>query len=98
MTAAQFRQRPDLAQRYGEQGRRHCLKDAEYTLHFLASSVEFGDPRIFRDYVTWLVDLLGRRDIPATDVADNLRVLRMVMEESMPPEVLSLVLAQVDAL
>jgi hypothetical protein len=95
VVAQHYRRRPELAVRYGNAGRRHCLTDAEFNLSYLAASIDFGDARVFSDYVAWLVGLLARRRIPAGDVADNLNVIEAVLEEELRPEVMSLVRAHI---
>jgi hypothetical protein len=85
IVAEHYRLRPELAVRYGAAGRRHCLSDADFNLSFLAASIDFGD------YAAWLVDLRGRRRIPAGDIADNLKVMQTVLEDVLPAEVMSLV-------
>ena len=96
MTTDQYRRQPGLARRYGEAGRRHCLKDAEYHLHFLAASVEFGDPRVFTDYLAWCVEMLSRRGIPGEDVVKSVRSLRAAMSGVLPSDVLPIVLTHLD--
>ena len=96
MTADQYRRQPELSQRYGEPGRRHCLKDAEYHLHFLAASVEFGDARVFADYIVWCTALLARRGIPKEDVVQTVQALRNVIHHALPAAALPIVLSHID--
>ena len=94
---AHYRLRPELAGRYGESGRRHCLDDAMFHLNFLAAAVEFGDARIFADYVAWVADLLSRRGIPAHDLAENMRVLTEVIDADLPATPAALARPHLDA-
>ena len=91
IVAEHFRRRPELTTRYGAAGRRHCLADARYHLHFLAAAAEFNDASVFADYVEWVIDLLTRRAIPAGDVGENLRVVRAVLGQHLPGPVWVLV-------
>ena len=97
VVAEQYRLRPELAAHYGQAGRRHCLADAHHHMNFLAGSVEFNDPKVFADYVEWVVDLLAKRGIPSGEVSDNLRVLEGVLAGSLPPSTWVLVRQHVRA-
>jgi len=79
VTARQYELAPELAERYGERGRRHCLKDAEYHLSYLADAIASGSPSLFSDYVDWAQVMLAARGIPAGDLARNLEVLDEVL-------------------
>ena len=96
IVAEYYRLRPDLAERYGPSGRRHCLQDAEYHLRFLASSVEAGDPRLFANYVAWARDILVPRGIPAEELKENLRVMRQVIEGALTPEAAAVACRHID--
>lgn len=72
ITARQYELVPELAERYGERGRRHCLKDAEYHLSYLADAIASASPSLFADYVDWAQVMLASRGIPAGDLARNL--------------------------
>jgi hypothetical protein len=97
IVAEHYRLRPELERRYDGAGRRRCLEDALFHLHFLAGSVEFGDPRVFADYVAWAGDLLARRRIPADHIAENVRVTGRVLDERLPPPVARLSRPHLDA-
>jgi methanogenic corrinoid protein MtbC1 len=86
MTERQFEARPDLLARYGERGRHHCHKDAEYHLSYLADSIASGSPALFADYVDWARVMLAARGIPAGDLASNLEILREVLRRELPGE------------
>jgi len=84
VTERQFEARPDLLARYGEKGRHHCHKDAEYHLSYLADSIASGSPALFADYVGWARVMLAARGIPAGDLASNLEILREVLRRELP--------------
>jgi methanogenic corrinoid protein MtbC1 len=86
VTERQYELRPDLAERYGERGRAHCLKDAEYHLSYLADAIASGSPALFADYVGWAKVMLATRGIPAEDLAVNLETLRDVLRRELPEE------------
>jgi methanogenic corrinoid protein MtbC1 len=85
MTARQYELAPELAGRYGERGRRHCLKDAEYHLSYLADAIASGSPALFSDYVDWAQVMLAARGIPAGDLARNLEVLDETLRRELEP-------------
>ncbi len=86
VTARQYELTPELAERYGERGRRHCLKDAEYHLSYLADAIAATSPSLFSDYVDWAQVMLAARGIPAGDLARNLEVLDEILRRELPPE------------
>jgi methanogenic corrinoid protein MtbC1 len=85
ITARQYELLPDLAERYGERGRRHCLRDAEYHLSYLADSIASASPSLFADYVDWAQVMLASRGIPAGDLARNLAVLDETLRRELAP-------------
>lgn len=86
VTARQYELAPELAERYGERGRRHCLRDAEYHLSYLADSIASGSPSLFADYVDWAQVMLASRGIPAGDLARNLEVLDETLRRELTAE------------
>jgi methanogenic corrinoid protein MtbC1 len=86
VTARQYELAPELAERYGERGRRHCLKDAEYHLSYLADAIASDAPSLFADYVDWAQVMLASRGIPAADLARNLEVLDETLRRELAPE------------
>lgn len=77
----QFASRPELERRYGAAGRAKCLQDANYHLAYLADAMNAGDPALFADYVGWAKVMLGKRGIPADDLARYFELTRDVVEE-----------------
>ena len=84
VTERQFAARPELAERYGERGRHHCHKDAEYHLSYLADAVASASPALFADYVGWAQVMLAARGIPAGDLENNLEILRETLRRELP--------------
>ncbi len=77
----QFAAQPDLERRYGAVGREKCLQDAGYHLAYLADAMDAGDPGLFGNYVAWAKVMLGKRGIPAEDLARHLEFTRAVVAE-----------------
>ena len=86
VTDAVYASRPELRDRYGEIGITRCREDIRYTIEHLAPAVALGEPTLFRGYVTWLIELLRARSIPADDVRLSLISLRQILGERLPPD------------
>jgi hypothetical protein len=86
ITAALYAERPELLERYGEQGRRKCLQDMRYNLEHLAPAVALGDPSLFARYVVWLRELLKAHGVPARDVRRSLELTGGVVRARLEPE------------
>lgn len=84
--SALYRLRPDLEQRYGEAGRRHCAKDLGHHLRFLAASVELDDPKVFVDYAAWAAKVMVTHNVAAEDAVASFRGLLDVAPGAVPPE------------
>lgn len=80
-----YRARPDLARRYGPQGRMRCEEDAEFHLNYLAEAIRAGSAALFVDYVIWARDLLESRNVPATDLEENLGFVSAAIESALDP-------------
>jgi hypothetical protein len=60
---------PELAERYGERGRRLTAEDNLWHLTFLDAAVAMDDPGRFHRYADWLVRFLGPRGLTSDHVA-----------------------------
>ena len=72
---------PDLAVRYGPDGRAKCLQDLDYHLLYLAEAIGASSPSLFSDYVEWAMVLLAGFKIPENDLAVNLRCLQEALQK-----------------
>ncbi|HEX9985695.1 MAG TPA: cobalamin-dependent protein [Thermoanaerobaculia bacterium] len=88
ITDRHFLAHPELEQRYGPIGRIRCREDAAFHLQYLAAALEAEDVGLFLDYVAWAKVMLASRNVPPSDLADNLGILasalsgRLAMEAS----------------
>src|ERR1700719_4587444 len=87
ITDRHYELHPELAERFGPAGRSHCREDARYHLSYLSAAVAAGTPAFFTEYVGWCKAMLGARRIPADDLAQNLGIMRVVLERSLAPDV-----------
>jgi MerR family transcriptional regulator, light-induced transcriptional regulator len=97
ITERQYERRPELAQRYGPAGRAHCVRDAEYHLAFLSDALATSSPALFADYVGWAKIMLAGRGITAEDLAENLRMVREVLQHELPPDTGRMVVLALEA-
>jgi MerR family transcriptional regulator, light-induced transcriptional regulator len=86
ITDALYRERPDLAARYGAPGREKCLQDMRYNLEHLAPAVALAEPALFAGYSRWLASLLGSRGIPLDEIARSLVLTREAVASRFPAE------------
>ncbi|HYK02135.1 MAG TPA: cobalamin-dependent protein [Thermoanaerobaculia bacterium] len=75
ITDRHFAAHPELLARYPAVGRQRCLEDARFHLQYLASALDAGSSAIFLDYIAWAKVMLATRNVPANDLAENLRVI-----------------------
>jgi hypothetical protein len=83
---ALYRERPDLAARYGETGRAKCVEDMRYNLEHLAPAVALEDPSMFAGYARWLASLLTARGIPAGEIERSLVLTAAQIGTRFPPD------------
>ena len=93
----QYRRRPELEARYGPAGRAKCVQDTAYHLRFLAGSVEFGQTKVFEDYVAWAVRVMKAHRVAAEDAVENLRLIAGVLRDRLPPAAAAAATEHVDA-
>lgn len=97
VTELHYRQKPELAERYGAKGRVKCLEDARYHLSYLSESINALKPELFADYVAWAKILLAGYGIPESDLADNLKVIKTSLQNHLAPNESAVACEYVDA-
>ena len=97
ITNRHYELHPGLAERFGPAGRSHCLQDAEYHLSYLSAAVSAGTPVFFTEYLSWCKAMLGARGVAAEHLAENLRIMREILQVNLPPELHAFALPAVDA-
>jgi methanogenic corrinoid protein MtbC1 len=83
VTDRHFAAHPELLDRYPAIGRQRCLEDARFHLQYLAAALDAGSTAIFIDYVAWAKVMLARRNVPANDLIDNLRVMQGALVDAL---------------
>ena len=93
----QYRRCPELETRYGPCGRAKCVQDTAYHLRFLAASVEFGQTKVFEDYVAWAVRMMAAHRVAPQDAVENLRLIAAILRDRLPPGAATAAAEHVDA-
>jgi MerR family transcriptional regulator, light-induced transcriptional regulator len=97
ITDLHFERHPELDKKYGPIGRIKCHEDARYHLSYLAEAVGNAKPDLFADYVLWAKYMLQGRGVPASDLLDNLKVIREVTIASLSTETTEISVRCIDA-
>ena len=87
-----YTRRPALLARYGERGRAAYLQDTRFHLFYLADSISFGRPSIFKDYLGWVAEVLSARGVATVELNENLKCVREVLAETLAGDRLAKVL------
>jgi methanogenic corrinoid protein MtbC1 len=74
-------------ERYGPEGREHCLSDMVYHLSYLSEALAANNSAMFAHYAAWAKVMLEKRGIPAADLMLNLEALDFVLGRSAPQAV-----------
>ena len=82
---------PDVFQKYrvtraGRSAREWCAEDTVHHLEHLSAALSVGDDNEFSEYRSWLVRMLGARNIPEQDIDVNFEALANVLGEHYGPE------------
>ena len=77
---------PQRWEKYGEAGKRSCLRDAESHWTFLAEAAAEGDTTRFSDYAIWLRYLLDALHLQADTAMDVLSAMDLTAHELASPE------------
>ncbi|MDZ7689584.1 MAG: hypothetical protein U5K69_00180 [Balneolaceae bacterium] len=85
VTALQFQRNPELEDRYGEQGKKHCREDAVYHIEYLMEALRMHSPKIFHHYLEWAQRMLSARDIPLSDLSEDLATYSRQCRNGCPP-------------
>ncbi|HEX8617637.1 MAG TPA: cobalamin-dependent protein, partial [Thermoanaerobaculia bacterium] len=86
ITDRHFAAHPELLERYPDAGRQRCLEDARFHLQYLATALDANSIAIFLDYVAWAKVMLAKRNVPGNDLAENLRVMKGALVDTLLAE------------
>jgi MerR family transcriptional regulator, light-induced transcriptional regulator len=97
ITALHFERHPELDQKYGPIGRVKCNEDAKYHLSYLAEAVGNAQPELFADYILWAKFMLQGRGVPASDLFENLKVIREITTQHLSVKTSEVAVRCIDA-
>ena len=93
----QYKQRPEVWQKYGEQGKSISIRDAAYHLPFFTEAIVAGDKQIFTDYVVWTRQLFQNLNLPENTMKEFLEKSRIVIAEYLDKEMQDVANEYIDA-
>jgi MerR family transcriptional regulator, light-induced transcriptional regulator len=76
--------------------RLRCVEDNRFHLHYLAASVQAGNPQIFSDYCGWVKVVLGKRGIDAFHLKENLEHWKAALLASAPETAADVIIGYLD--
>ena len=91
ITAALYRERPELAEKYGAAGRERCLEDMHYNLDHLAAAADLEAPEQFASYIRWVDALLRARGVPTGELARTLELADWMLSARLQAEHMAVV-------
>jgi hypothetical protein len=77
---------PELAERYGEEGKKKCYEDNLYHMRYLDTALLQNDVDVFVDYALWLNRILTARGMKAEHLIDNFERIAAAIPGKLPPE------------
>jgi MerR family transcriptional regulator, light-induced transcriptional regulator len=80
--ARDYSRRSALLAKYGERGQATYLQDTQFHISYLADSISFDRPSIFRDYLGWAAEVLLARGVATEELIENLKCVREVLAET----------------
>jgi hypothetical protein len=86
ITRLHFEHNPGLLERYGEAGKTRCFEDAVFHLNFLAEALTMNLPDMYANYILWAASMLKSRNIPESDLDDNLDYVQQAIYEILGSE------------
>jgi methanogenic corrinoid protein MtbC1 len=86
---------PGTPWRANPKARLRCAEDNRFHLHYLAASIQAGNPQIFSDYCGWVKVVLGKRGIAASHLKENLEHWKTALLAA-PTEIADVIIGYVD--
>jgi len=76
--------------------RLRCVEDNRFHLHYLAASIQSGNPQMFSDYCGWVKVVLGKRGIAAFHLKENLEHWKAALLASAPETAADVIMGYLD--
>jgi methanogenic corrinoid protein MtbC1 len=90
MVNRQYALAPEVWARYGEEGRRKSIRDAQYHLSYLAEALAAATPALFVEYVRWARALFAGLNLPQDTLRETLGCMRETLASAPLPQELRL--------
>jgi hypothetical protein len=97
MTDLQYARTPGLRESFGRVGHEKALRDADYSLGFLAEAIAGGDVDSFAGYLTWLDRVLCGAGLAPSVLDAHLECMIEVLETELPGDSAALAVGYVRA-
>lgn len=81
ITRLHYDSHPELMERYGAVGKKRCYEDAVFHLNFLTEAMTMNLPDMYTNYVLWVAAMLKSRNIPDSDLQNNLDFVQKAIHE-----------------
>jgi len=82
----QYKNRPEVWEKYGEKGKELSIRDAEYHLPFLTEAIITRDETIFTDYIEWTRKLFHNINLPEEALSNFFYFAKEVLEDYLDGE------------
>ncbi len=82
--AEQYRRHPELNDRYGDSGYQKSVRDAGYTLQYMAESFRSGAVFLLSDYIAWCRITLPHYGVDAADFDENIHIISAEVSAVLP--------------
>lgn len=76
--------------------RLRCVEDNRFHLHYLAASIQAGNPEILSDYCGWVKVVLGKRGISVFHLKENLEHWKAALLASAPEAAADVIIGYLD--
>jgi hypothetical protein len=97
MTELQYQRVPGLRDSFGPIGHEKALRDADYSLQFLAEAIASGDQDSFAGYLVWLDRVLAGAGLHGSVLDVHLKCMIELLSTELPADSASVAVAYVRA-
>ncbi len=76
-----YARRPELWNRFGDEGRKKSLRDMRYHIAYLNEAIGSGEKSLFLDYLDWVSGIFVSIGLPSTALTESLECLLEALHE-----------------
>ena len=81
ITELEYKKKPEVWEKYGEEGKLKSIRDSAFHLDFLIESIEMDDKSIFMDYIEWTKVLFRQIPLPENTISTTLHSTQEVLSK-----------------